>query len=145
MATDVPLVRHLAVVNGVLFGVTMAGLPELRQRYTAWTRNGNEPRWSNISPNARHPAPSTAAKITVEVTLSDPETTEDFSQQLLSLSTGGMASHERGGKRVYEIGTNSDPQEVARRITWAKVTGVDGSTIRVAATSLTGGLPAPAR
>jgi hypothetical protein len=40
------------------------------------------------------------------------------------------------GSGFYEIGWADDPQKLARRITWAKVTGIEGRTIRVAATPL---------
>lgn len=133
----------LTVVNGVIFGAAMAGLPELRERYTAYSQRQRAEVQQHFA-DAQHPAPGAAANVRVEVTgLSDPETIEDFSQQLLALSSGRMVSHEMGGKRVYEIATNSGPQEIARLITWAKVTGVEGGTVQVAATSLFGGQPRP--
>ena len=136
----------LLICNGVVLAITMAGVPELRQKYAAYSQQQKQQRAELQQPGAeaQNPPSQTFPKITVEVTgLSDAESIEDFSQQLITLSSGGMSSYEMRGTRYYTISSDTDPQEIARRITWAKVAGVDGSTIRVAASPLRGGQQRP--
>ena len=118
----------LGVANVVLFGIGMAGVPELRARYVAYDKQQQaEVRQQMAGPSQRFP------QITVEVAgLSDHEIVEDFSQQLITLSKGGMSSYETGATRVFQIYSDAQPQELARQITWAEVTGVEGNRIEVA-------------
>jgi hypothetical protein len=134
----------VGMANAILFGIAMAGVPELRQRYVAYQQQQAAER-AKVAEKAGADG-KTYPPIAVEVTgLSDRETLEDFNQQLFKLSKAGMSSPApaEGAPRIFLIYSDVEPKELAREITWAKVTGVEGSTIRVAASSLTGGQPRP--
>jgi DNA-directed RNA polymerase subunit RPC12/RpoP len=134
----------VGMANAILFGIAMAGVPELRQRYVAYQQQQAAER-ARMTEKAGADG-KTYPPITVEVTgLSDRETVEDFSQQIVKLSKAGMSSPApaEGAPRNFLIYSDVEPKELAREITWAKVTGVEGRMIRVAASSLTGGQSRP--
>ncbi len=134
----------VGMANAILFGIAMAGVPELRQRYVAYQQQ-QAAEHAKVAEKAGADG-KTYPPIVVEVTgLSDRETLEDFNQQIVKLSKAGMSSPApaEGAPRTFLIYSDVEPKELAGEITWAKVTGVEGSTIRVAASSLTGGQPRP--
>lgn len=147
----------LHICNGLIFGLAVAGMPDLRQQVFASARQhraaaGNGAAPDNVfqgqgggvaglppgvpppPPGVRVPAPQPESTVTLEVTgLSDPDAEAYFDEKLRETRAGNSLSTGGGGRKTYTIWPVDDPKQFAARITWATVTRVDGRTVHVTA------------